>query len=144
MDAAWAAERPLSVQETTDAIGGGNYKTVTTVLNRLVEKELLARELDGRAYRYSPAMERAAFLRAAADGLVREYLAAFGEDAGRHLAEAAGGAAAQPPAQIQSPPPPPTYHIHQPPAPRPIPLGAAMLAAAVAAGIIVLARRRGG
>ncbi len=144
MDAAWAASRPLSVQETANAIGGGNYKTVTTVLNRLVEKELLARELDGRAYRYRPAMERGAFLRAAADGLARDFLAAFGEDAARHLAEAAGGAAPQPPAPIPPPPPPPMYHIYQPPAPRPIPLAAAALAAAIAAGVVVLVRRRGG
>ena len=144
MDAAWTAERPLSVRETADAIGGANSKTVTTVLNRLVEKELLAREADGRVYCYRPAMERAACLRAAAEGVARDYIAAFGEDAARHLAEAAGGAAPQPPAPIQPPPPPPTYHIHQPPPPRPIPLTAALLAAAIAAGVIVLARRRAG
>ena len=61
-----------------DRLGGGNYKTVMTVLNRLVEKEMLTRELDGRAYRYHPAHGRDEFLRAAADGLVRGYVEAFG------------------------------------------------------------------
>ena len=142
MDAAWSAERPLSVQEVADGIGGGNYKTVMTVLNRLVEKDLLAREMSGRAYRYRPAMLRASFLRAAADGLVRDYLASFGQDAASHLAEAAGASAPQPPAVPQAPPPPPVYHIHQPPPPRQRSLALPILAAALAAGLVVLARRR--
>ena len=71
MDVAWSAGRSLLVQEVVDRLGGANYKTVMTVLNRLVEKEMLTRELDGRAYRYLPTQEREAFLRAAADGVVR-------------------------------------------------------------------------
>lgn len=143
MNAAWSADGPLSVQEAAEGVGGGNYKTVMTVLNRLVEKDMLAREMSGRAYRYRPAILRASFLRAAADGLVRDYLASFGPDAAGHLAEAAGASGPQPPAVAQASPAPPVYHIHQPPPPRRS-LALPILAAALAAGLVVLARRRAG
>ena len=38
MDAAWTAGRSLSVQDVVDRLGGANYKTVMTVLNRLVRE----------------------------------------------------------------------------------------------------------
>lgn len=91
MDALWDAPEPLSVQGVVDSLGPGrNYKTVMTVLNRLVAKGLLDRELDGRAYRYHARQPRADFLRAAADELVHEYLASYGDGAEASLAEALG------------------------------------------------------
>ena len=141
MDAAWAAGRPLSVQEVADRAGGGNYKTVMTVLNRLVEKEMLARELDGRAYRYMPTQERNAFLRAAADGLVRGYIEAFGDDAASHLADAAGVAAPQAPTPAAPQPLPVSYRIYHPPASRRRPVIVAA-AAGLAAVLFILSKRR--
>jgi predicted transcriptional regulator len=89
MEALWGSESPLTVQEVVEALGPGhNYKTVMTVLNRLVEKELLGRELDGRAYRYAPRMSRVQFLRAVADELVHGYLEAYGTESGSHLTDA--------------------------------------------------------
>lgn len=89
MEALWGSESPLTVQGVVDALGPGhNYKTVMTVLNRLVEKELLGRELDGRAYRYHPRMSREQFLRAVADELVHGYLEAYGAESGAHLTSA--------------------------------------------------------
>jgi predicted transcriptional regulator len=89
VEALWISETPLTVQEVVDALGPGhNYKTVMTVLNRLVEKELLGRELDGRAYRYQPRMSREEFLRAVADELVHGYLGAYGAESGAHLTDA--------------------------------------------------------
>ena len=91
MDVLWGAASELSVQGVCDALGPGhNYKTVMTVLNRLVEKGLLARELDGRAYRYRPSQSRPQFLRSAAAELVRGYVDAYGPDAAAHLASAVG------------------------------------------------------
>lgn len=139
MDVAWAAGRALSVQEVVDRLGGANYKTVMTVLNRLVDKEMLARELDGRAYRYVPVRNRDNFLRAAADGLVRGYLEAFGDDAASHLADAAG--AASPPAPASQQPLPVSYRIYHAPVSRRGPLLLAGAAAAVAA-FFILSRRR--
>ncbi len=140
MEVAWAAGRALSVQEVVDRLGGGNYKTVMTVLNRLVEKEMLARELDGRAYRYVPVRNRDNFLRAAADGLVRGYLDAFGDDAANHLADAAG-AATPPAAPAAAQPLPVSYRIYHAPVSRRGPLLLAGAAAAIAA-VFILSKRR--
>ena len=72
MEALWGSDSELSVQGVSDALGPGhNYKTVMTVLNRLVEKGLLMRSLDGRAYRSRPSPSRPQFLRSAADELAR-------------------------------------------------------------------------
>ena len=87
MDVLWDADEELSGQAVVDRLGQDhNYKTVMTVLNRLVEKDLLGRRLDGRAYRYSARQGRDAFLRSAADKLVSEYVDAFGGRAAEHLA----------------------------------------------------------
>ena len=141
MDAAWAAGRSLSVQDVVDRLGGANYKTVMTVLNRLVEKEMLARELDGRAYRYLPTRGRDEFLRAAADGLVRGYVEAFGNDAAGHLADAAGAAAPPAPNQAEPQPLPVAYRIYDTPVYRRTPFIMAA-AGALAAALFILARRR--
>ena len=141
MDAAWSAGRSLSVQDVVDRLGGGNYKTVMTVLNRLVEKEMLARELDGRAYRYRPTHGRDEFLRAAADGLVRGYVEAFGGDAASHLADAAH--VASPPADepVNRQSLPVAYRLYHPSTSRKGPLLIAGAAAAIAA-VFILAKRR--
>ena len=102
MEVLWGAASELSVQGVSDALGPGhNYKTVMTVLNRLVEKGLLARELDGRAYRYRPSQSRPQFLRSAADQLVRGYVDAYGPEAAAHLASAAGAGAPPPRPEAQ-------------------------------------------
>ena len=90
MEVLWGSALELSVQHVCDALGPGhNYKTVMTVLNRLVEKDLLTRQLDGRAYRYRPRQTRPDFLRSTADDLVSGYLDAYGQEAAEHLAGAA-------------------------------------------------------
>jgi predicted transcriptional regulator len=126
MEALWGADAPLTVQEVVEALGAGhNYKTVMTVLNRLVEKELLGRALDGRAYRYHPQQLREQFLRSVADELVHGYLEAYGAPSGSHLAEAVDAVVPRAPtqssAEAPSPgadvgeatsqtPPPPVYY----------------------------------
>ncbi|MFZ2488103.1 MAG: BlaI/MecI/CopY family transcriptional regulator, partial [Anaerolineae bacterium] len=54
-----------------------NYKTVMTVLNRLVDKEALTRERVSRAFIYRPRQSREVFLarvsRAIMGGLVRDF-----------------------------------------------------------------------
>jgi predicted transcriptional regulator len=126
MEALWRAEAQLTVQEVLEALGPGhNYKTVMTVLNRLVEKELLGRALDGRAYRYHPQQSREQFLRSVADKLVHGYIEAYGAPSGSHLAEAVGAvvpraaeeAIAEPPNRgadvgetTSRTPPPPVYY----------------------------------
>lgn len=73
MNILWDAGAPLSVRDVLDQLRGHNpaYTTVMTVLDRLLAKQMVQRELDGRAYRYSPALTRdaatAAVLNAALD-----------------------------------------------------------------------------
>ena len=118
MEALWGSASALSVQGVSDALGPGhNYKTVMTVLNRLVEKGLLMRELDGRAYRYRPSQSRPQFLRSAADELVRGYLDAYGSDAAAHLASAAGAGPAPQAPRAQEPAPSAPPHPSAPPQP---------------------------
>ena len=107
MEALWGSASELSVQGVCDALGAGhNYKTVMTVLNRLVDKGLLRRELDGRAYRYRPSQTRPQFLRSAANDLVRGYIEAYGPDAADHLASAAGTGPSRQAPPAQAPPQP--------------------------------------
>lgn len=77
MEAVWALEEP-TVQAVCDYLGPStNYKTVMTVLNRLVEKDALTRQRVSRAFIYRPRQSRDAFLcrvsRAIMGGLVRDF-----------------------------------------------------------------------
>ena len=77
MEAVWDLHEP-TVQAVCDYLGPSyNYKTVMTVLNRLVEKEALTRQRVSRAFIYRPRQSREAFLcrvsRAIMGGLVRDF-----------------------------------------------------------------------
>jgi predicted transcriptional regulator len=77
MDAVWSLEEP-TVQAVCDHLGPGHhYKTVMTVLNRLVEKGALTRRRDSRAFVYHTDQTREVFLgqvsRAVMGGLVRDF-----------------------------------------------------------------------
>lgn len=64
MNVLWDASAPCTVREVMDALGAlGHgrdlaYTTVMTVLDRLGGKQMVQRERDGRAFRYSPALSR--------------------------------------------------------------------------------------
>ena len=78
METLWSFDRDLSVQDVCDDLGPGHhYKTVMTVLNRLVQKGVLARRQEARAYLYQPRMSKDVFLKSVADsvleGVVRDY-----------------------------------------------------------------------
>jgi predicted transcriptional regulator len=66
-----------SLQDDRTAREPANYKTVMTVMNRLVDKHVLTRRRESRAFIYAPVETRAAFLervsRSVADGLVQEF-----------------------------------------------------------------------
>lgn len=77
MEAVWDLNEP-TVQAVCDHLGPGyNYKTVMTVLNRLVDKDALTRQRVSRAFIYRPQQSREAFLcrvsRAIMGGLVRDF-----------------------------------------------------------------------
>lgn len=60
----WDAAEPLSPGEVRDRLASGEggalaYSTVVTILTRLHEKGALHRTRDGRAFRYTPAADKA-------------------------------------------------------------------------------------
>ncbi len=63
MDILWSRSEPLSVRDVYELLTPQRdlaYTTVMTVLDRLAKKNLVLRNLDGRAWLYRPARSRAA------------------------------------------------------------------------------------
>jgi predicted transcriptional regulator len=65
MEHLWSASdahpEGLTVRDVHDAVGverGLAYTTLMTVLDRMAKKDLVSRERDGRAWRYTPASSR--------------------------------------------------------------------------------------
>lgn len=61
MDLLWAADRPSTVRDVLENLQRHRstaYTTVMTVMDNLHRKGFLARQLDGRAYRYWPTQTR--------------------------------------------------------------------------------------
>lgn len=88
MDVLWAADRPLTVRETRDALNASRtpplaYTTVLTVMSRLADKGALTRTLRGRGHQYAPAVTDEAAL------AVRDVLAVYGGAALSHFVDQA-------------------------------------------------------
>lgn len=85
-------ERPeVTVHEVLDAVAWDKplaYTTMMTVLNRLVDKGFVRRELHGRAARYWPVVERAAARRSALQRVVDRF---YGGLRGEAVAELLSG-----------------------------------------------------
>jgi predicted transcriptional regulator len=74
VQAVWNLEE-ASVQDVIDHLGGDlNYKTTMTVLNRLVDKGVLARHKSGRAFIYTAIASRQDLLASVFDRMVRGML----------------------------------------------------------------------
>lgn len=63
LSALWDSTAPLSVREVQQRLGRLElaYTTVLTVLDRLHDKGIVARERDGRAFLYRPSLSREAW-----------------------------------------------------------------------------------
>lgn len=84
MQTLWRAGRPLTVQETLDALNRERspalaYTTVLTVLSRLTGKGALSRSVKGRGHAYVPAVPDEAAL------AVRDVLRRYGDQAVAHF-----------------------------------------------------------
>jgi len=78
MTVLWQEQQPLKVREVLERLETGKklaYTTVMTVLDNLHRKGWVTRELEGKAYRYEPALSRAE----AAARTVRDVLASSGD-----------------------------------------------------------------
>lgn len=79
MDVVWKLGEP-TVGDVCDHLDAGcNYKTVMTVMNRLVDKGILSRRRVGRAYSYVPCESREAFLSRVSRNVMEGLLEDFGD-----------------------------------------------------------------
>jgi predicted transcriptional regulator len=77
--ALWAADRPLTPGEVSEAVGGElAYTTVQTILTRLHRKGAVEREPAGRAHAYRPVIDDA--------GLAAQRMRAMLDRGGDHAA----------------------------------------------------------
>ena len=68
--ALWQRDTPVSVRDLVNDFDGTAYTTLMTTLDRLYKKGILAREAEGRAFRYRPLYSEEQFKQGAvADGL---------------------------------------------------------------------------
>lgn len=82
----WAHDRPLSVQDVLDDLNRGPgqrwaYNSAMTVMARLAEKGYLARDREGRAYRYRALVPREQFATWEAGRAAGDLLEEFGDAA---------------------------------------------------------------
>lgn len=78
MDVVWELGEP-TVADVCERLGSDyHYKTVLTVMNRLVDKRVLTRRRIGRAYSYIPVESREAFLARVSRNVVEGLLQDFG------------------------------------------------------------------
>lgn len=79
MEVLWRRGR-LPVRDVLRHLGGGlAYTTVMTTLDRLYKKRLLARDKDGNAFVYEPALTRDDYHRLAVEHAVSPLLARSGD-----------------------------------------------------------------
>ncbi|MEP1231472.1 MAG: BlaI/MecI/CopY family transcriptional regulator [Litorimonas sp.] len=74
MDVLWS-RAPLRATEIADEVAaeGWNIRTVKTLLSRLVKKDVVSTEADGRHYLYSPIINKEAYGAYIVDGVSKSY-----------------------------------------------------------------------
>ena len=78
MEAVWRLKEPTVADVCQELGDGANYKTVMTVMNRLVDKRVLTRRRESRAYRYAAVDDRSVFLERVSRRVVEGLLQDFG------------------------------------------------------------------
>jgi predicted transcriptional regulator len=90
MEAIWKADRAVSVREIVEALNAGRgeplaYTTVMTVMNRLADKQALARSPAGRSYVYEATAPDPAGI------AVKHVIRTYGDEAVAHFVDQARG-----------------------------------------------------
>jgi len=81
MEVVWSTDHPVTGREVVDELGRARpfaYTTVLTLVSRLWSRGLLAREPEGRGFRYRAAKSRDEFLAELSDELIDRLFADFG------------------------------------------------------------------
>ncbi|MEK4484521.1 BlaI/MecI/CopY family transcriptional regulator [Psychrobacillus sp. FSL H8-0484] len=76
------------VQQVLDLEKVTNFNTVMTVMNRLVEKGILQKRVEGRSSLYKPVQTRAEFLSAQSKEMTNELMDEFGNVVVSHMLDA--------------------------------------------------------
>jgi predicted transcriptional regulator len=90
MEAVWRADRAVSVREIVEALNADRseplaYTTVMTVMNRLADKQALARSPAGRSYLYEATAPDPAGI------AVKNVIRTYGDEAVAHFVDQARG-----------------------------------------------------
>lgn len=92
MEAMWSAEGPVSVEEVREVLAKSGkeaaYTTIMTTLGRLYTKGLLAREMRGKAYFYTPRVTRRELTSNVTKQVIDGLMATFAEPAMAYFVEA--------------------------------------------------------
>ena len=91
LETLWDAGEPLTASQVAERVGeekGWSLATVKTLLSRLVAKNAIATEPDGRRFLYSPLIGREAFLGSDSRRLLDRLFGGRAASLFAHLAEA--------------------------------------------------------
>lgn len=89
MDLIWGYQKPTTVRAIFDCLKVKRkiaYTTVMTIMNRLVEKKMLKRISDGKAYTYKANYTKDKFLSIISKQILKNLTASFGDIAVAHFA----------------------------------------------------------
>jgi len=76
------------VQQVLEREKLSNFNTVMTVMNRLVDKEILCKRLEGRSFLYKPLLSREEFLTTQSKEMTNELMDEFGSVVVSHMLDA--------------------------------------------------------
>ncbi|GGJ02272.1 BlaI/MecI/CopY family transcriptional regulator [Paenibacillus hunanensis] len=90
MNVLWDAEHPLTIKEVQQSLDHEkslSFNTVMTVMNRLVEKGALQKQMEGKSFHYVPLESREDFLDHQSRELTHELMEEFGSLAVNHMVD---------------------------------------------------------
>ncbi len=92
MEAVWDHDGPAAVEDVRAALEDSGkesaYTTIMTTMSRLFDKGLLERQLEGRAYHYTPALTRSELGSSVTRRVVDALMGSFAEPAMAYFVEA--------------------------------------------------------
>lgn len=89
MDVLWGGERSIKeVQHELEKDKATNFNTVMTVMNRLVDKGILTKRLEGRTSIFRPVLSREEFVNTQSKEMTHELMDEFGSVVVSHMIEA--------------------------------------------------------
>ncbi|WP_163877176.1 BlaI/MecI/CopY family transcriptional regulator [Paenibacillus favisporus] len=91
MDVIWSRLEAVTIKEVNAKISEDkpmSFNTIMTVMNRLVDKGILQKKLQGKSYVYSPVLTKEQFLEEQSKELSYDLVKEFGSRAVAHMIDA--------------------------------------------------------